>query len=137
MISSASGEEKERICVGCSTGQPTIVPASDDHFHRLSGWRLDDQQRPQEEEKDDFVNPGGGADKATTAPRPGADGTTSNRTVDKADKGAKEKMEERRSGVVWEDEERRSRWHIPARFHQNSLRNQVSSTLKNQNEFRL
>ena len=37
----------------------------------------------------------------------GADGTTSNRTVDKADEGAKEKTEERRSGIVREDEERR------------------------------
>ncbi len=37
----------------------------------------------------------------------GADGTASNRTVDKADEGAKEKTEERRSGIVREDEERR------------------------------
>ena len=52
-------------------------------------------------EDDNFVGLGGGADK------PGADGTPSNRMVDKADEGAKEKTEERRSGVVREDEERR------------------------------
>ena len=42
----------------------------------------------------------------TVALRPSADGTTSNRMVDKANEGAKEKTEERRSGVGWEDEER-------------------------------
>jgi hypothetical protein len=107
MISLAGGEEEERTCVGHSTGRPSIVPASDDHCHPLLGWLLDDQRRPQEEEDDDFVGPGGGADEATAAPRPGTDGTASNRTVDEADEGAKEKTEERRSGVVWEDEERR------------------------------
>jgi len=85
----------------------SIVPASDDHCHRLLGWRLDDQRRPREEEDNDFVSPGGGADKATAAPRPGTDGTASNSTVNKADESAKEKTEERRSGIVWEDEERR------------------------------
>ena len=107
MISLAGGEEEERTCVGHSTGRPSIVPASDDHCHRLLGWRLDDQRRPREEEDDDFVGPGGGADEATAAPRSGTDGTASNRTVDEADEGATEKTEERRSGVVWEDEERR------------------------------
>ena len=85
----------------------SIVPASDDHCHRLLGWRLDDQRRPREEADDNFVSPGGGADEATVAPRPGTDGTTSNRTVNKAGEVAKEKTEERRSGVVREDEERR------------------------------
>ena len=107
MISLAGGEEEERTCVGRSTGRPSIVPASDDHCHCLPGWRLDDQRRPREEENDDFVGPGGGADEATAAPRPGTDGTASNHTVDEADEGAKEKTEERRSGVVREDEERR------------------------------
>ena len=41
MISLAGGEEEERTCVGRSTGRLSIVPASDDHWHRLSGWRLD------------------------------------------------------------------------------------------------
>ena len=89
MISLAGGgEEEERTCVGRSTGRPSIVPASDDHCHRLLGWRLDDQRRPREEEDDDFVGPGGGADEATAAPRSGTDGTASNRTVDEADEGA-------------------------------------------------
>ena len=99
MISLAGGEEEERTCIGHSTGRPSIVPASDDHCHRLLGWRLDNQRRPREEEDDNFVGPGGA--------RPGTDGIASNRTVDEADEGAKEKTEERRSGVVWEDEERR------------------------------
>jgi len=107
MISLAGGEEEERTCIGHSTGWPSIVPASDDHCHRLLGWRLDDQRRPREEEDDNFVSPGGGADGATAAPRPGTDGIASNCTVDEADEGAKEKTEERRSGIVWEDEERR------------------------------
>ena len=107
MISLAGGEEEEGTCVGHSTGRPSIVPASDDHCHRLSGWRLDNQRQPREEEVDNFVGPVGGADKAMVAPRPGVDGTTSNRTADKANEGAKEKTEERRSGVVREDEERR------------------------------
>ena len=107
MILLASGEEEERTCVGRSTGRPSIVPASDDHCHRLSGWRLDNQRQPREEEVDNFVGPVGGADKAMVAPRPGVDGTTSNRTADKANEGAKEKTEERRIGVIWDDEERR------------------------------
>jgi len=110
MISLAGGEEEERTCIGHSTGWPSIVPASDDHCHRLLGWRLDDQRRPREEEDDNFVSPGGGADGATAAPRPGTDGIASNCTVDEADEGAKEKMEERRSGVVWEDKE----WRLSA-----------------------
>ena len=70
MISLAGGgEEEERTCVGRSTGRPSIVPASDDHCHRLSGWRLDNRRRLREEEEDDeLVGPGGGADKATAAP---------------------------------------------------------------------
>ena len=99
MISLASGEEEERTCVGCSSGRPSIIPASNDYCHCLSG-------QTREEEDDDFVGPGGGADKVTAALRPSADGTTSNRMVDKATEGAKEKAEERRSGVVWEDKER-------------------------------
>jgi len=95
------------MCVGHSTGQPLIVPASDDHCHHLSGWWLDDQQIPQEEEDDNFFGLGGGADKAAAAPQLGTDGTTLNRTVDKADEGAKEKTEERRSGVVQKVEKQR------------------------------
>ena len=68
--------------------------------HRLPGWRLDNQRRH-------FIDPGEGADEATAAPRPGTDGTASNRTVNKAGEVATEKTEERRSGIVWEDEERR------------------------------
>ena len=49
---------------------------------------------------------------AARAQRPGADGTTSNHMVDKADKGAKEKVEERRSGIIREDKER---WLAAAR----------------------
>jgi hypothetical protein len=112
MISLVGGEEEERTCVGRSLGRPPIVPASDNHCHRLLGWWLDDQRRPREEEDDNFVGSGGGAYKATAAPRPGVDGTTSNLTVDEADEGAKEKTEERRNGVVWEDEER---WLAAAR----------------------
>jgi len=74
MISLAGGEEEERTCVGHSTGRPLIVPASDDHCHRLPGWRLDNQRRH-------FIDPGEGADEATAAPRPGTDGTASNRTA--------------------------------------------------------
>ena len=43
------------------------------------------------------------ARRSTTAfhrPGPGMDGTASSRTVDEVDEGAKEKMEERRSGIV-------------------------------------
>ena len=107
MISLAGGEEEERTCVGRSTGRPSIIPASDDHCHHLSGWQLDNQQRPREAEDDNFFGPDGVADKATEAPWPSTDGTTSNRMVNKAIEVAKEKTEERRSGVVWEDEERR------------------------------
>ncbi len=55
------------------------------------------------EEDSNFVGPGGGADKATAAPsRPGAeDGAASNRMVNKANKGPRELMEERRSNVIW------------------------------------
>ena len=107
MILLASGEEEERTCVGRSTGRPSIVPASDDHCHRLSCWQLDNQQRPREAEDDNFFGPDGVADKATEAPWPCMDGTTSNRTVNKAGEVAKEKTEERRIGVIWDDEERR------------------------------
>ncbi len=107
MISLAGGEEEERTCIGRSTGRPSIIPASDVHCHRLSGWQLDNRQQPREEEDNNFVGPEGGADKVAAAPRPGADGTASNRTVGEADEGAKEKTEEGRSGVVQEDEEQR------------------------------
>jgi hypothetical protein len=41
---------------------------------------------------------------------PGAgDGAASNRTVNKADKGAKENTEERGSNIVWEDKEQTAR----------------------------
>jgi len=39
------------------------------------------------------------------APWPGADGTASNHMFDKAGNGAKEKTEERRSGIIQEDKE--------------------------------
>ena len=48
-------------------------------------------------------------DKVTAAPQPGAgDGATSNCKADKANEGAKEKMEKRRSDLVWEDEEQKA-----------------------------
>jgi hypothetical protein len=54
------------------------------------------------EEDDDFIDPGGGADKEKAALQLGAeDRATLNCMVNKANKGAKKTLEERRSNVVW------------------------------------
>jgi hypothetical protein len=54
------------------------------------------------EEDDNFVGLLGRVDKATAAPQPSMeDGSASKRTASKANKGAKEMMEERRSDAVW------------------------------------
>ena len=54
-----------------------------------------------------FVGLGGGAAKKTAALRTSAgDGASLNRTVDKANEGAHEKMEEMGGDVIWEDKDR-------------------------------
>jgi hypothetical protein len=54
------------------------------------------------EEDDDFIGPGGGADKAKAALQLGAeDRAALNCMVNKANEGAKETLEERRSNIVW------------------------------------
>jgi hypothetical protein len=60
--------------------QPAIdCSAAGNHHHRLPGWQLADQQRPQVKEDNDFDGPEGGTDKATVALQPGAkDGAKSN-----------------------------------------------------------